>query len=171
LLYVVAPRQNNTKQPTYWPPFIAALGATDLSNIGVIMNKEQAQVYIQKNVKEDDTLIGFFQAISPPKIWMFFVLGPLAILSMRMYFLAVTERGIYFYKLSLLGKFKDCDFFEFDEIENVKIGKGILQRPMKFHFKNNRKIKVKAQLKGHKKVAKVTADVQSYIENRIPLAQ
>ncbi len=135
------------------------------------MNKEQAQVYIQQNVKEDDILIGFFQAISPPKIWMFFVLGPLAILSMRMYFLAVTERGIYFYKLSLLGKFKDCDFFEFDEIENVKIGKGILQRPMKFHFKNNRKIKVKAQLKGHNKVAKVTADVQSYIENRIPLAQ
>ncbi len=146
------------------------LGETDLSNIGIIMNKEQAQAYIEQNIKEDDTLIGFFQAVSPPKIWMFFVLGPLAILSMRMYFLAVTERGIYFHKLSLLGKFEDSDFFEFDEIESVRIGKGILQRPMKFHFKNSRKIKVKAQLKGHKKIAKVTADVQSYIENRIPLA-
>lgn len=133
------------------------------------MNKEQAQGYIQQNLKENDILIGFFQAVSPPKIWMFFLLGPLAILSMRMYFLAVTEKGIYFYKLNFLGKFKDCDFFEFDEIENVKIGKGILQRPMNFNFKNNRKIKLKAQLKGHDKIAKVTADVQGYIEDRVVL--
>ena len=135
------------------------------------MNKEQAQEHIEQTLKENDTLIGFFQAISPPKIWMFFIIGPLAILSMQGYFLAVTEKGLYFYKLSLLGKFKSCDFFEFDEIESVKIGKGILQRPMKFHFKNNRKIKVKAQLKGIEKVAKITPDVQSYIENKIPLAQ
>ncbi|NRB81723.1 MAG: hypothetical protein HRU38_24190 [Saccharospirillaceae bacterium] len=135
------------------------------------MNKEQAQEHIEQTLKENDTLIGFFQAISPPKIWMFFIIGPLAILSMQGYFLAVTEKGLYFYKLSLLGKFKSCDFFEFDEIESVKIGKGILQRPMKFHFKNNRKIKVKAQLKGIEKVAKITPDVQRYIENKIPLAQ
>ena len=46
------------------------------------MNKEQAQEHIEQTLKENDTLIGFFQAISPPKIWMFFIIGPLAILSM-----------------------------------------------------------------------------------------
>jgi len=150
---------------------LLTLGAIDIPNIGFTMNNEQAQEHIKQKLKEGDTLIGFFQAVSPPKLWMFFIIGPLATLSTRMYFLAVTEKGLYFHKWSLIGNFKSYDFFEFDEIENVKIGKGILQRPMRFHFKNDRKIKVKAPLKGHKKLAKMTLDVQNYIENRISLAR
>jgi len=133
------------------------------------MNKQDAREYIEKNLNVDDTLVGFFQAIRPPKIWLFFLIGPLFILSMRSYFVAVTEKGISFYRLSLLGKFKEHDFFEFSEIENVKIGKGLLQRPMIFTFTNNRKIKVKAQLKGVEKVAKLLPDVQDYIEKNISL--
>lgn len=135
------------------------------------MNKEQAKEYIEENLNEGDSLIGFFQAISPPKIWLFLLIGPLFFLSMRTYFLAVTEKGISFHKLSLLGKFKEHDFFEFGDIESVKIGKGLLQRPMKFVFKNNRKLKLKAQLKGVEKVAKLLPDVQQHIESNIPLAQ
>ena len=135
------------------------------------MNKEQAKEYIEENLNEGDSLIGFFQAISPPKIWLFLLIGPLFFLSMRTYFLAVTEKGISFHKLSLLGKFKEHDFFEFGDIESVKIGKGLLQRPMKFVFKNNRKLKLKAQLKGVEKVAKLLPDVQQHIERNIPLAQ
>ena len=134
------------------------------------MNKEQAKKYIEGNLNNGDSLIGFFQAISPPKIWLAFLIGPLFILSMRAYFIAVSEKGIYFYKLSLLGKFNEHDFFEFDDIESVKIGKGLLQRPMKFTFKNNRKIKIKAQLKGVKKIAKLLPAVQQHIENKVPLA-
>ncbi|MBF4437304.1 hypothetical protein ERJ77_23040, partial [Vibrio anguillarum] len=73
--------------------------------------------------------------------------------------------------LSLLGKFKEHDFFEFSEIESVKIGKGLLQRPMKFTFQNNRKITVRAQLKGVGKVAKLLPEVQQYIESRMTLSQ
>ena len=135
------------------------------------MNKEQAKKYIEENLNDGDSLIGFFQAVSPPNIWLFLLIGPLFILSMRTYFLAVTEKGISFYRLSLLGKFKEHDFFEFGDIESVKIGKGLLQRPMKFTFKNNRKIKVKAQLKGVEKVAKLLPDVQEHIESNIPLVQ
>ncbi|MDO6765197.1 PH domain-containing protein [Agarivorans sp. 1_MG-2023] len=135
------------------------------------MNKEQAQEYIKDNLNEGDALIGFFQAISPPNIWLFFLIGPLFVLSMKSYFLAVTEKGISFHKLSMLGKFKEHDFFEFDEIESVKIGKGLLQRPMKFTFKNNRKVTVKAQLKGVEKIAKLLPDVQQHIEKNIPLVQ
>ena len=134
------------------------------------MNKEQAKKYIEGNLNNGDSLIGFFQAISPPKIWLILLIGPLFILSMRAYFIAVSEKGIYFYKLSLLGKFNEHDFFEFDDIESVKIGKGLLQRPMKFTFKNNRKIKIKAQLKGVKKIAKLLPAVQQHIENKVPLA-
>lgn len=135
------------------------------------MKKEQAKEYIEEKLNQGDHLIGFFQAISPPKIWLFLLIGPLCVLSMRTYFLAVTERGISFHKLSLLGKFKEHDFFEFSDIESVKIGKGLLQRPMQFTFKNNRKIKVKAQLKGVERVAKLLPEVQQHIESNITLAQ
>lgn len=135
------------------------------------MNKEKAHEHIKLNLRENDSLIGFFQAMEPPKTWLFFVIGPLAAFSMRMYFLAVTTKGLYFHRLSLLGKFREHDYFEFCEIESVEIGKGVIQRPMKFHFKNNRTVKVKAQLKGVEKVAKLTADVQQHIEDSIPSAK
>ena len=135
------------------------------------MNKQNAKEYIEQNLNADDTLVGFFQAIRPPKFWLVLLIGPLFILSMRSYFIAVTEKGISFYRLSLLGKFKEHDFFEFSEIENVKIGKGLLKRPMVFTFKNNRKIKVKALLKGVEKVAKLLPNVQEHIENNVSLIQ
>lgn len=133
------------------------------------MNKEQAKKHIEENLNDGDSLIGFFLAISPPNLWLLLLIGPLFILSMRTYFLAVTEKGISFHRLSLFGKFKGHDFFEFGEIESVKIGKGLLQRPMKFKFKNNRKIRIKAQLKGVDKVAKLLPNVQEYIERNIDL--
>jgi hypothetical protein len=139
--------------------------------MGIAMDKERAHEHIKRNLREHDSLIGFFQAIEPPKIWLFFLIGPLAALRMRMYFLAVTTKGLHFHRLNLLGKFKEHDYFDFCEIERVEVGKGVLQRPMKFHFKNNRKIKVKAQLKGVEKVAKLTADVQRHIEDNIPSAK
>ena len=131
------------------------------------MNKEKTKLHIEKNLHDGDSLVGFFQAISPPKYWLLFLIGPIFLLSMRIYFIAVTEKGISFHKLSFLGKFKEHDFFEFNEIESVKIGKGLLHRPMKFVFTNNRKIKIKAQLKGSEKVAKLLPDVQKHIESNI----
>lgn len=139
--------------------------------MGTVMNKERAHEHIKLNLREHESLIGFFQAMEPPKIWLFFLIGPLAALSMRMYFLAVTTTGLYFHRLNLLGKFKGHDYFDFSEIESVKVGKGLLQRPMRFHFKNNRKIQLKAQLKGVEKVAKLTTDVQQHIEDNIPSAK
>ncbi|MEJ2610707.1 MAG: hypothetical protein P8179_11630 [Candidatus Thiodiazotropha sp.] len=135
------------------------------------MKKEKAKEYIEANLSDEGSLIGFFQAVSPPNYWLLILIGPLFILSMKQYFVAVTEKGIYFYRLSLLGKFKEHDFFEFNEIESVKIGKGLLQRPMEFVFGNNRKIKIRAQLKGLESVAKLSPDVQQHIENNIFLVQ
>lgn len=135
------------------------------------MNKYQAKEYIDTHLEGDDVLIGFFQAVRPPYLWLALLVGPLFVLSMRIYFLAVTERGIAFHRLSMFGKFKDYDFFEYSEIESVKIGKGMLQRPMEFKFKNDRKLMVKAQLKGVAKVAKLSPEVQRHIEQNISLAR
>lgn len=134
------------------------------------MKKEQAQEHIELHLTDGDSLISFFQAIQPFKIWLFFLIGPLAVLSMKTYFLAVTKKGLYFHRVNLLGKFSGMDFFAFDEIENVAIGKGILQRPMKFRFRNGRTLKVKAQLKGVEKIAKLTTEAQQHIEQNIAQA-
>lgn len=135
------------------------------------MKKEKAKEYIMGKLDEGDSLIGFFQAMKPPNYWLVFLLGPIFFLSMRVYFVAVTEKGIFFHQLGMLGNFKTHDFFEFAEIESVKIGEGVLQRPMKFVFKNSRKLKLKAQLKGVESVAKLVPDVQKHIIRHIPLAE
>lgn len=131
------------------------------------MNKEQAQQHIEKNLAAGNSLVGFFMAMQPFKIWLFFLIGPLAVLSMKYYFVAVTKKGLTFYRLNMLGNFSNSDSFDFNEIESVKIGKGMLQRPMKFKFNNGRSLYIKAQLKGVEKVAKITDEVQRYIENNI----
>ncbi len=128
------------------------------------MNKEKAQQHIESNVQNGDSLIGFFQATALPKIWLFFLIGPFAMLGMKFYFLAVTQRGVSFHRMNLLEKFKDHDFFEFDEIDSLSMGKGLLQKPMRFKFKSGRKLRVKAQLKGVEKVAKLTPEVQQHLE-------
>lgn len=109
--------------------------------------------------------------MQPFKIWLFLLVGPLAAFGMKHYFVAVSERGIYFFRLKLWNKFLPADFFAYEEIASVKIGKGMLQRPMKFTFNNGRKLSIKAQLKGVEKVAKLTEASQGYIESRIKVVK
>ena len=131
------------------------------------MKKEEARQHIEQNLEPGDSLVGFFQAIQPFKLWLFLFIGPLAVLSMKHYFVAVTRQGITFYRLSTMGKFAGQDSFAFGDIESVKIGKGLLQRPMTFRFNNGRKLYVKATLKGVEKVAKIDAETQSFIEDNV----
>ena len=135
------------------------------------MDKETARKHIEKNLRPGDSIVGFFYAIKPWSLWLFFLIGPLAILSMKYFFVAVTERGVYFHRLNMFGKFADNDFFGFREIRNVKIGKGIIQRPMKFRFNNDRSLKIKAMLKGVEKVAKLTESTQRHIESNIAVVE
>ncbi len=134
------------------------------------MNKQQAEKHITENLEAGDQLIGFFFAIKPANFWLIFLLGPFFMLTMRQYYVAVTEQGVSFFKLDILGKFQLHDFFSYSDIESVKIGRGLLQRPMIFTFKTNRKLKLKAQLKGVEKVATLKPEVQTYIEQNIPLS-
>lgn len=133
------------------------------------MNKETAKIHIEKNLKPDDSLVGFFLAQKPFKIWLFLFIGPFAAFSMKTYFIAVSKKGIYFHLLNMMGKFANNDFFEYSEIESVKIGKGMLQCPMSFKFRNGRSINIRAQLKGVDRVAKLTEETRQYIQNNIPV--
>lgn len=131
------------------------------------MKKEKAQVYIEENLNKGDTLIGFFQATKWPNFWLLVILGPLFAVTMKMYFLAVTEQGLYFHRLGLFGGIKDAHFIRFNEIASVSIGEGILQRPIHFSLKNGKKIKVRAQINGAERIAKLSPEVQQHLVKNI----
>jgi len=131
------------------------------------MKKDVALKHIEMNLNKEEALVGFFYAQKPFKIWLLFLIGPFALLSMKNYFVGVSNSGIHFHQLGLLDKFKDHEFFKFSDITTVKIGSGYLQRPMEFLFENGRKLKIKAQLKGVDKVAKLTEETQKAIEKNI----
>ena len=131
------------------------------------MHKDEVQKHIEKHLAEGDELIGFFQATYTPSFWWFVLVGPLMFAGIRTYFIGVSKQGLYFYKLTLMGKFREADFFKYDEIESAKVGGGILARPMVFRFANGKKLKVKGQLKGIEKIAKLTPEVSDYIRSNI----
>lgn len=133
------------------------------------MHKEEAQKHIEQHLAEGDELIGFFQATYFPRFWWLLVVlvTPIAFLTIRYYFVAVSKHGLCFYKLTFMGKFRDADFFTYDEIESATVGGGFLTRPMMFRFINGRKLKLKGQLKGVDKIAKLTPEVSDYIRNNI----
>ena len=131
------------------------------------MKKEIAKKHIEDNMNEGDLLIGFFQALTQPNIFFILFIGPIYLLTIRKYFVGVTQNENSLHKISFIEKFKEHDFFRYNEIESVKIGKGLLYRSMKFTFKNGRKINLKAHLRCVDAIAKITPDVQTYIENNI----
>ena len=131
------------------------------------MHKDEVQKHIEKHLAEGDELIGFFQATYTPSLWWFLLVGPLMFVGVRSYFICVSKQGIYFYKLTFVGKFQNADFFKYDEIKSVKLGKGFMARPMVFRFANGKKLKVAGQLKGLERIAKLTPEVSDYIRNNI----
>ncbi len=134
------------------------------------MHKDKALEHIKQKLSSKEDLIGFFYAQKPPKFWLFFIIGPLAMLSIRHYFVAVTNTGIHFYKLNMMGKFSQHDFFSYNEIEKIKIKKGTLTLPLIFFFSNGTKLKLKAQKKGLERVAKLEEKTLEYMKKNIKVS-
>lgn len=123
--------------------------------------------YIEQNLSSKEKLIGFFYAHKSFKLWLYFIIGPLAVLSLKSYFVAVTNNGIHFFQFNLLLKFSKHDFFIYDEIEKVKVGKGVMKIPMQYSFTNGNKLKIKALKKGCSDVMKIEEKELEYIKRNI----
>ncbi len=131
------------------------------------MKTEEARQEIDNHLAPAENLLGFFFAQGATNLGLFFLIGPLAAFSIRSYYVAATNLGIHFHLINLHGGFTHSDFFPFEEIENVNIGKGALQTPMKFVFSNGRDVKIKAQKRGLGNVAKVTPEVLDHIVKNV----
>ena len=128
------------------------------------MDKEQIkEELIIPKIGSGEELVGFFQATSMPSFWWFFLIGPLVFLNTRTYYVAITNLGIHLNKLTFFGKPAIHTYFTWDEIENLKLGKGILSMPLKFKFSNGRKLKLHAQLKGLDKIPKLDEVTSNFL--------
>ncbi len=133
------------------------------------MKKQEIEYKIRANLAKGDEALTIFQAQSPLKLRYFVLLGPLGMLSLRFYIIALSKFGVYFYRSNSLGAFKDYDFFEYDEIQSTEYGKGLLTKALTFYFLNGRKLKLKAQAKGTRQVCTYTPETQALLQQKIPL--
>lgn len=131
------------------------------------MSKIKVTEAVNKYISPDESVIGSFSGIVPYKLWLFFLIGPLAVLSMKSYYAAVTDKGVHFIKLNMMGKPGNHDFFSYSEIADVKVGKGFLRTPLKFRFTNGRKFYIQAMRKGVEKIAKLEPEALSYLQQHV----
>lgn len=122
------------------------------------------------DIVADEKVIGYFIGQVRPKFWLFFVMGPLAALTLKHYYVLVSDKGIHFYRMSAMGKIRSGDFFAYDEISALKVGKGVLQKPLTFRFANRKKLSMGALIKGIEKVAKMDDATLAYMRDRIRAA-
>ena len=134
------------------------------------MQKDKASDYIKQNLSSKEDLVGFFQATKFPKLWLQLLLGPLMGFAVKHYFVAVTNTGIHFHKLNMMGKFSQHDFFPYNEIEKIKIKKGTLTLPLIFFFSNGTELVLKAQKKGLERAAKLEEKTLEYMKKNIKVS-
>lgn len=99
----------------------------------------------------------FFGRTQVGLIW-FFVMGPLALLTMRQYQVVMTDRRIFFLRISILGKSTGVDAFTFDEIEEASFIKGVLTYKIFFRFNHGRTLWLDSNFKA-------LVDVEGFLFN------
>jgi len=128
------------------------------------MFKDQAKnELILPNLKQGEELIGFFTAIYSPAFIWFFLFGPLYYFGNRSYWVAVTDVGLHLHKLTFWGKPDTYEFTSYAEISSLKLGKGLLQAPLKLKFSNGKKLALKAILKGLERAGKLDDQTKEFL--------
>lgn len=131
------------------------------------MHKDAAKVEIEKKLVQDESLVGFFLAQKLPPFWLAFIVGPLMWLGLKTYFVSVTNLGVHFHKLNMLGKFSQHDFFPFKDVKSLKVSNGHMQIPMLYTFANGTTLKIRAQKRGMDRVAKIDEATIAHLKKHI----
>jgi hypothetical protein len=128
------------------------------------MDKEKIKnELVLPNLKQGEKLVGYFQAQYLPSHWWLLLIGPLWGLCIRFYVIAVTNQGLHLHKFNLLGKPDIYNFFPSAEITSLYLGGGVMQAPLQLSFANGRKLRLKAQLKGVDKIAKLDDTTREFL--------
>jgi hypothetical protein len=96
--------------------------------------------------------VGAFLGRTQVRLIWFFVMGPLALLTMRQYQIIVSDRRIFFLRLSKSGRSAGVDAFTFDEIGEASFKKGVMTYKIFFRFRNGRALNLESN---HKALVRV----------------
>jgi hypothetical protein len=72
------------------------------------------------------------------------LLGPLHTLLARQFYVSVTDKAVYFHRISLTGVVRSTERYEYAELVRCDGKKGLLNWVLKFRFLNGRKTQVTA---------------------------
>lgn len=111
-------------------------------------NKRLVDLRSQAQLKDGELYVGGFMARSNIKLMWQLLIGPLAGFAIKHYQIMITNRRVFFGRLSRFGKIIHIDQFEFNEIESSSLKKGLLSYRLVFKFKNGRSLTLDANHKG-----------------------
>lgn len=114
-------------------------------------------------LKQDEELIGYFQAQYAPSYWWLILIGPLWALGIRLYVIAVTNQGLHLTKFNLLGRPDVYNFFPSAEITSLHLGDGVMQAPLQLNFANGRELRLRVQLGGIGRIAKLDDTTREFL--------
>jgi len=131
------------------------------------MKIEDLRQKIINDIGEDEEFIGVFQGMRAMKIWLFFIIGPLAALSTKQFYVVITNKTLHFHSpVMFTSKFDHC-IVRYDDIEHITYGKGWLSRPITFVLENGRKLTINAQVKGVEKVMKISEEMIAFLQQKV----
>jgi RNAse (barnase) inhibitor barstar len=131
------------------------------------MKKMKLDERIRTDLGPGEGLLGFFVAQIPFKFWWFFLVGPIAVLGIKTYYIAASDKGMHFYGMNIVGQIEQHDYFPYDAIRVLEMKSGWMQMPLRFEFKNHNELKVRAQRKGAKTVPKLTDDLINTLKEKL----
>jgi hypothetical protein len=110
-------------------------------------NKNLDALRSQVPLNPGEKYVGAFLVRTKINWGWFFLIGPLAALTMKQYQVMVTDQRVVFGRLSMMGRLRNADKFSFDEIESASFRKGMLTYKIVFRFRNGRSLTLDANHK------------------------
>lgn len=124
----------------------------------------ELQAIFDRLVSQDEQRIGQFSAMQQPSNLLRLFMGPLSALMFRQYYITVTDKKIYFSRLSMWsGKIDTTDPFVYEEIEKATIKTGRYMADLKFKFKNGNSLKLRSPYRKELQAAQKT-DIKSQVK-------
>ena len=130
------------------------------------MKYQKAKEHIDSFIQPDEMFHGWFIG-QYYNLALIFIIGPLAWLTLRFYYFAVTDKGIHIHRLGLSDQFEYSDFFPYSSITSLSFKKGFLQKSVRFSFDTGRSLRVQAITKGVASVPKLTDEILKILESNI----
>jgi hypothetical protein len=129
------------------------------------MSLKDAAEKVQEMLKENEEIKGEFIANCMPPLYWYFIIGPLAAVMMKQYWITLTDKRMFFTRLNMLQKPLVTDDFNYESIsKSITTGK-VLTRTMTFEL-NGKKLKLTIPFRKSIKKNMLSPETLEYLEGK-----